>query len=833
MNNYSLPHLLQGGLALTNRSQSDNIVAEELYRKVFQLIPDSLNINRMGDGLYVSINRGFSRIMEYSESEVIGKTSIELNIWVHPARRDQMIEILNTHGWVHNFEARFRSKSGVEIDGLMSATVFLLDGVPHIVSLTRDITESKKLEFSLREKESEYLRLADNLPVSVCTFTPDGLLTFVNQTMATSRSLTREEMIGLNIFDQLNPSDLLSLQQGLQSLTPESPTETHEQVHRHSNGNYGVEQWSNRGFFDNTGKPVHYQAIGEDISERKRAARELQIAATAFESSVGIAITDTAQMVLQVNHSFTEITGYKAEEVVGRTLDMLSSGRHGPDFFAAIWNAVEQSGKWEGEVWNRRKSGEIYPEWLTITSVKDVSGKLSHYVETFTDITSRKTAESQINKLAFYDPLTLLPNRRLLADRTRQALASSARSARDGALLLIDLDYFKTLNDTHGHDNGDLLLKEVARRVSECVPEGDTVGRLGGDEFVVLLENLADQSLEAANLAEDVAERILTAIRQPYELAGQHHNISASIGIALFLASKNSSKDLMKCADMAMYKAKSDGRNCWCFYDPEMQAEVSARAALESGLREALRQQHFQLYFQPQMEANGLVTGAEGLIRWLDPKRGIVAPGEFIPLAESTGLILPIGHWVLQSACAQLKQWESIPGLRHLTLSVNVSARQFHQEHFVEQVLQLLHFSGCNPNLLKLELTESLMVDNVEVTIRKMLALKNHGIQFSLDDFGTGYSSLYHLKRLPLDQLKIDQSFVRDILVDPNDAAIARMVISLAETMGLSVIAEGVETHSQCESLKLMGCDKYQGYLFGRPVSIDQFESLACVVRQP
>ncbi len=420
--------------------------------------------------------------------------------------------------------------------------------------------------------------------------------------------------------------------------------------------------------------------------------------------------------------------------------------------------------------------------------------------------------------------MTHLPNRRLLVDRLRQALALGVRSQHFGALQFIDLDNFKALNDSLGHDMGDLLLQQVATRLAECVRATDTVARLGGDEFVVLLTQLSTDRDEAAAHAEAVGEKMRAAITRPYLLETHEHELSASLGITLFLGTGASIDELLKQADMAMYQAKAVGRNTLRFYDPQMQAVVNTRVALEADIRRALQQQQFQLYYQLQVDALGQPVGAEALLRWPHPSRGMVPPNEFIPLAEDTGLILPLGHWVLQQACTQLHAWSLQAHTRHLALAVNVSARQFRQPDFVESVLQILQDTAAPARLLKLELTESLLVNDVEETIAKMLALRAQGVGFSLDDFGTGYSSLSYLKRLPLEQLKIDQSFVRDLLTDPNDAAIARTVITLGHSLGLAVIAEGVETDAQRGFLAAQGCDAYQGYLFSRPLPVQAFE---------
>jgi diguanylate cyclase (GGDEF)-like protein/PAS domain S-box-containing protein len=568
---------------------------------------------------------------------------------------------------------------------------------------------------------------------------------------------------------------------------------------------------------DEDGQITHLVGVLRDVTEARRVEQELRIAATAFESLHGMMVTDARGIILRVNKAFTDMTGWAADEAVGQTPSILKSGRHDAEFYTGMWRQLAVTGAWEGEIWDRRKNGEIYPKWQTVSAVRGPDDTVTHYVAAFTDIGERKAAEQRIHDLAFYDPLTGLPNRRLLLDRLQQSMAASARSGRHGALLFIDLDNFKSLNDTLGHDMGDQLLCEVARRLQECLRGADTVARLGGDEFVVMLEDLAEAPIEAAAEAEVVGGKILETLNRDYDLLGKSHHSTPSVGVTLFFGEATSIDTLLKQADLAMYQAKAAGRNAMRFFDPAMQAVVSARSALEEDLREALKAQQFMLHYQPQVDGQGCVTGAEALLRWLHPLRGQVPPAEFIPLAEETGLILPIGEWVMRTACARLAQWRGRPETAGLTLSVNVSARQFRQAGFVDQVLAILDESGADPHRLKLELTESLLLDDIEGTVTKMTALKAAGVSFALDDFGTGYSSLAYLKRLPLDQLKIDRSFVRDVLTDPNDAAIARTIVALGQSLGLKVIAEGVETEAQRAFLAANNCDAYQGYLFGKP----------------
>lgn len=564
-----------------------------------------------------------------------------------------------------------------------------------------------------------------------------------------------------------------------------------------------------------------------NISGRKQNEEQLRIAAVAFESQESMMITDAKGVILRVNRAFTETTGYTADEVIGQTPKLLQSSRHNLDFYRAMWETIRCTGGWQGEVWDRRKDGRLYPKWLTISAVKDADGAVTHYISVHHDISERKTAEKKINELAFFDQLTGLSNRTRLLDRLMQTMTANIRSESFGALLFIDLDHFKTLNDTLGHDVGDLLLKQVAQILMQCVREGDTVARLGGDEFVVVLAGLSTNEREAAIATEVVGEKILAALGQLFQLGLASYRSTASIGATLFRGQQTAIEALMKQSDLAMYKAKDAGRNTLRFYDPVMGAVVMKRGALESDLRVAVQEKQFFLHYQPQVVDAGRITGAEVLVRWRHPQRGMVSPAEFIPIAEETGLILPLGFWVLETACTQLAVWSMRPEMAHLTVAVNVSARQFRHKNFVDQVLAILDRTGANPQRLKLELTESLLVSNMEEIIEKMSALKAKGVGFSLDDFGTGYSSLSYLKRLPLDQLKIDQSFVRDVLTDPNDAAISRTIIALAQSLGLGVIAEGVETQAQQDFLSSAGCHAYQGYFFSRPLSLEGFEKIA------
>lgn len=563
-------------------------------------------------------------------------------------------------------------------------------------------------------------------------------------------------------------------------------------------------------------------AINAYYRMRERG-QQLRIAAAAFETHEAIMIIDPDRRILRVNGAFTRLTGYSAEEAIGQTPDMFKSGRHDAKFFRDRWETLAREKYWQGEVWNRHKDGKVYPVWLTTTAVSDADGQVSNYVSVFSDITLRKEAEEQIHQLAFYDPLTKLPNRRLLMNRLNHSMVAGTRTGHHGVILFIDLDNFKTLNDTKGHDVGDLLLVEVAQRLQACVRAGDTVSRLGGDEFVVMLGSLSEDAEQAVAHAKAAGENIRDSLSQPYLLRDFEYYSSCSIGISLFRAHDVSVDDLLKRADTAMYEAKTAGRNTLRFFDPDMQAALEARVILESDLRDAITEQQFHLLYQVQMNADSQPVGAEALLRWMHPTRGVVLPNEFIPMAEKNGLILSIGQWVLETACAQIKAWAANPLTSQLQLAINVSARQFHQPDFVAQVRVAVLMAGADPTRLKIELTESVVLDDINEAIAKMHELKEFGVRFSMDDFGTGYSSLAYLTQLPLDQLKIDQSFVRNIGTKSTDAVIVQTIIGMANILGMEVIAEGVETEAQRAFLEHAGCVAYQGHLFSMPVPSAEF----------
>ena len=579
-------------------------------------------------------------------------------------------------------------------------------------------------------------------------------------------------------------------------------------------------------YLNSAGKPIEYISMRTDITARKKAEEDLRVAAVAFDANDAIMITDSNANIVRVNKAFQRITGYSEEEVIGMNPRLMKSGRHPAEFYSEMWARIKEIGYWSGDVWDKRKNGEIYPKRMTISAVQNSDGAVTEYVATFNDNTAQKKAEEEIHSLAFYDPLTNLPNRRLLIDRLRHALKTSSRNHQFGALILLDMDKFKSLNDTQGHDYGDLMLIEVAARLQSVVREADTVSRLGGDEFVALIEDLGTELDSARNSAALIAEKVRSSLSAPYLLREYLHHSSPSVGVTLFCGDTCTLDSLVKQADLAMYEAKESGRNTIRFFDPSMQEEVERRTLLELGLRTAISANQLSLHYQIQVSRDHIPIGGEVLLRWNHPDFGMVPPAKFIPIAEESQLIIEIGGWVLARVCEQLGIWKRDEKFKNMTLSVNVSPRQFMQNDFVPTIATIIKANDISPSRLKLELTENIALAEMHTVISRMEELRAIGVQLSLDDFGTGYSSLSYLSKLPLQQIKIDQGFLRNLNSNSKDSLMIRAIIDLAENFKLDVIAEGVETDYQLSFLRQFGCNAYQGYLFGKPVPFDEFENL-------
>jgi diguanylate cyclase (GGDEF)-like protein/PAS domain S-box-containing protein len=708
-----------------------------------------------------------------------------------------------------------------------------------VVLVFSDVTEQYRVRQALAESEERFRTMIEWTPGPIAVHVR-GVIVYANPAALKLFGATApEQLIGQPTLDRVHPDFrdvVIARTQAVAQTGMAAPMKEEKFLHLDGSVLY-LEVQSIRILYN--GEPA-VQVAMHDTTARvmaEQALRHTEEAARQLAVHTQDILDNLMDGVVTINpHGFMEsfnqaarvAFGYEASEVIGNNISMLMPEAHqkNHDKYLSHYartgerRAIGKTLELEG----RRKDGSLFPMSLQVSEIS-AAGKTT-FIGVVRDITQHRQDVEEIRRLAFFDALTDLPNRRLLTDRLRQAISSATRTGLHGALMFLDLDHFKQLNDTQGHDVGDLLLQQVAQRLQECVRQGDSVARLGGDEFVVLLESLSQQEPEAATQAELIAIKILHALGQPYLLRGANYASTPSIGIVVFSREQESIEELLKKADVAMYQAKSAGRNTARFFDPAMQAAATAYTELEADLRRGLASQEFVLHYQVQVDRSGQTIGAEALVRWGHPSRGLVSPAHFIAMAEETGLILPLGQWVLRTACLQLVQWSGQDATRTWAMAVNVSASQFAQSGFVANVAAALSESGANPNLLKLELTESMLVNDVADVIAKMNEIKAIGVGFSLDDFGTGYSSLSYLKRLPLDQLKIDQSFVRDILSDASDAVIARTIIALGQSLGLKVIAEGVETADQRDFLVEMGCEAFQGYYFGRPVSATQLMSI-------
>ena len=822
---------------ITKRKQFESALAEseERFKLIMETIDEVIWISDTSISHIYYINQAYERIFGRT-CQSLYDNSYSIIDAIHPEDKERLLLEFDAKKNRQLIDNEYRV---LRPDGSIRWVVYRsfpisdkANKIANYLGIIRDITEQKYKINSERIKTEKLQFLFDNSHHALLMLAPPSWkFTGANSTaLKLFGVLTAAEFESLYPFDispEYQPDGRPSSEKFLEMIEKamNDGVQLFEWVHKRQVGDqfYCDVQLTRV----EIGNEVYLQATIRDITKRKQIDADLQVAAIAFESQEGMFITDSNIVILRVNKAFTEITGYTSKEAIGKTPHLLKSDIHDAAFYTAMWDNITNIGTWNGEIWNRRKNGEVYLEQITITAVKGDLEKTTHYVATMHDITRHKEAEEEVKKFAFYDTLTKLPNRRLLLDRFDQALSASTRSNRYGAILYVDLDRFKMINDKLGHDQGDLLLIEASRRILTCVREIDTVSRIGGDEFVVLIENISTDNDETMQNSAVIAEKIRASLAVPYLLINTVPYITSSIGVNLYRSNEESAETLLKHADIAMYQAKNFGGNAIRFYDYEMQLAVEWRIAFEDDLRCAISDNQLHLYYQIQVDNDNRPIGAEALLRWIHPRRGLVSPADFIHIAEKNMYILEIGEWVLNAACNQISAWSHNEQTRDLVIAVNISAKQFEQPDFVEQINALIQSHNILSSCLKLELTESISINDIDFVVAKMLALRHVvGVTLSLDDFGTGYSSLSILQKLPIHQIKIDQSFVRDMLTNKNITVLVKTIINMARNFGLHVIAEGVETDAQHSSLKENGCMAYQGYLFSKPVPIYEFDKL-------
>lgn len=689
-------------------------------------------------------------------------------------------------------------------------------------ALRKEIDDRERAECAVREAHGRVQAVVDNLPVVLWAVDREGMFTLSEGRGLKAVGVRPGEVVGQSVYELYGEHHPLVSAVG-KALAGQATSSTVE-----INGTAFETLHSPQK--DASGEIVGALGVSIDITERNRAEERLHLANKMVESTAeGIVVTDRELRVVWANPAFSAITGYAQEEVMGKKISFLQSGRHDRAFYAAMWDRISNTGSWQGEIWNRAKNGKVFPEWLNIAAVRNDLGEVTHYVGIFTDISVYKASQDELERLANYDKLTGLPNRNLFHDRLQHALDRANRLGQPLAVMFVDLDNFKMVNDTLGHDAGDLLLQIVGQRLLDCLREEDTVARFGGDEFVALVEEVQEP-----DLLSSMAGRMVESLAAPLDIRGHEVFITPSIGVALYPDDGRDAAALLKNADTAMYQAKDQGKNGYRFFTREMNRRTSERMSLENALRRALEKGELALVYQPQVDiATGRTIGLEALLRWHHPERGLVPPGVFIPIAEACGLILPIGEWVLETACREICVMQQ-GGMSPLRVGINLSARQFRHKDLVSMVRDAIRRAAGNPEGLELEITESAVMDDADAAVRTLNDLKDLGIHLAIDDFGTGYSSLSYLKRFPIDRLKIDQAFVGDLPHDGDDAAIATAIITMGHSLKMKVIAEGVETMEQLDFLAAHGCDEAQGYYFSRPRPWQELaESLQVVEDQP
>ena len=802
-------------------------MSEERYRTAFQTSMDAIAITSLEDGIFLEVNQTFLEMLGYEREAVIGRTSKALHVWVDAADREALFAPLARGESLREARFVFVRRNGEKFHGVVSASLITVGGIPSILSVIRDLTEAEKADEAQRASEERYRTAFETSRDGIAIFNhQDHTILDVNAQFTRMVGWSREEILGHTTVElklDVSEDDRKTV---LKGLAQEGVVRDAVIPLRRKNGEVFWAVVS--GSLIKIDRAMCSYVTVRDVTEQRLAEKALRASEsryrTVFQTSLDpisiVRVRDSS--FVDVSDAFLEVTGWSRDEVVGHT--SADIGLWTDRSKRAEVNAALDGGQrvviMETEF--RKKDGALFWGLLTATRF-EMEGDICT-LSVIRDLTAARRAEAEIHTLSFFDPVTGLANRRLLDERIGESFEASIQSNHHMALLCLDLDNFQTANNVFGHATGDLILRQIAERITECVRGTDVVARPGGDEYLVLLDRLPVNREEAAEEIRGIVEKIMARVELPLRI-GEHELIcTCSIGIALSSFQLRGVSELLQWADIAMHQAKDAGRNTFRFFSPDLQEAISARASLEEDLRLAIKEEQFALYYQPQME-RGVMIGVEALVRWNHPRLGLLAPDKFIRLAESTSLILPLGNWVLRRACRQIVEWTEGFPTSNFSVAVNISALQLRQDDFVQTVEEIVGSTGANPKRLKLELTESMLAENIEDAITKMLALQAKGVSFSLDDFGTGYSSLAYLKRLPLAQLKIDRSFVKDILTDPGSAAIAQTIISLSHALGVPVIAEGVETEGQRGMLAGLGCHAYQGYLFGRPIQSGEVET--------
>ena len=801
------------------RDQAALAESETRFRGIFDQA--AVGIALVGrDGRWLRVNDKLCAILGYSREELLQKTFQDIT---HPDDLDADLgyvrRMLAGEIATYGMDKRYIRQDGSLVwIRLTGSLVWRALGEPdYFISVIEDISAQKQAEEALRRQRDITQHYLDTVQTIMVALDREGRIVMINRPGRDLLGWTEDELLGRNWFETCLPQP-----EGMEQVYPVfrrimdgelQAVEYFENLIQGRDGRQRLIAWHNANLADEQGNIVGTLSSGQDITDHKRMEESLRQAAAVFEHSAeGVMITDADLKIVRVNPAFTATTGYSPEEVLGQSPNLLQSGRHDREFYQEMWARLQRMDHWRGEVWNRRKDGAIYPELLTISVVRDDQGRLINYLGVSSDISDIRHAQEELDFLAHHDPLTGLPNRQLFNELLQHAIQAAEREERRFALLFLDLDRFKNVNDTLGHPVGDRLLVEVAQRLRAEMRGIDTVSRIGGDEFILLLDHLGDPQ-EAAMAAQRLIERLSL----PFEILGNTLYSGASIGIAVYPVDGRDAAVLQRNADSALYQAKDEGRGTYRFFDKALAEAASERVALETLLRQAMDHDQLELHYQPQVDlASGEVVGVEALARWNSPSLGAISPARFIPLAEETGLIVPLGEWALRTACRQMRRWLD-EGLAPDYVAVNVSAVQLSRGDLPSTVRAVLTECALEASHLELEMTESFVMADPEAAARVLRELKALGIRLSIDDFGTGYSSLSYLKRLPVDRLKVDQSFVRDMLTDTNDEAIVRAVIALGHSLGLNVLAEGVETVEHAERLRKLGCDSAQGWHFGRP----------------